>query len=1060
MRYHAKLSLALAGALFGLLPGAARAQQGTTITGRVTTETDMPLQGASVSIASLGLGAYTNAEGRYSFTISAGRAGGLVTITARRIGYTPKSVRVTLGPGDLVQDFQLAAQPTQLEGVVVSALGVQREKSQLGTSQQQIGTTELNQTKAMSVVQQIQGKVSGVQITGSGTQGGSTNIIIRGANSIAGNNQPLFVVDGIPVSNANRGGGLISGFDFGNAIADLNPDDIETFTILKGPNAAAIYGSRAANGVIVITTKKGGATGGRIRTELATTYTWERPSILPDFQNQYGQGAGGNFRYVNGAGKGTCDGCDQSWGPKLDGRPICQFNSPGAGTSNCTATPWVPSPDNVEDFFKTGHTLSSTIAVSGGTDRANARLSVGMDNVDGYTPNNFFQKASGLLSGALQVSPRFNANATLQYIRNNGRNRPGTGYLGSIMEQFFWFGRQIDIDDLRNYQAGGSSNNGPATREFNWNYNYHNNPYWLQEANTVTDARDRFIVSASGTYNITPWANATLRSGSDIYRLNIDQRIAQGNLTYADQNYAGGFDFTNDYRNENNTDLLFTGNKNVLSSLNVNAMVGAGMRREYFSTNSQSTAGLTVPGIYTVANAAITPTLSQQIRRRNVNSAFGSIAFTLNNWWTVEGTARNDWSSTLPKGKNSYFYPSVNTSVILTDALPSLRSGNILSFAKIRGSVARVGNDAEPYQLQTTFIGNPNKFGSLPQFTLNDTLANFDLKPEITQSFETGLELGFFEGRASLDATYYSKETRNQIFAVTVSSTSGFARQSINAGKITNKGFEALLTLVPVQLSNSFQWTTTFNMAQNRNRVAELAPDVNTIILGRGIFGDSRLEARLGQPYGAVYGQGFARDDQGRVLTHNGLPVPADTFTYMGSIQPDWTGGWSNQFSYKNFSLNVLFDIRRGGKIVSYTNEVGDYSGVLASSLKGREIDWNQPGYVFQGIDDVTGQPNSVVLTAEKYQQSIFPTIEPYVYDASYVKLRELRFGFDLPARWANRLYAQNVNLALTGRNLVTWTDVPNVDPEFAYSSGNFQGIEYAIPANARTFGISVRVTP
>ncbi|MDQ3698561.1 MAG: SusC/RagA family TonB-linked outer membrane protein [Gemmatimonadota bacterium] len=1032
-----------------LLPVLAAAQGGTTISGRVTGEAGSPLASASVVVQGTTLGTLTTEDGTYSFTVPADRTGP-ATLMARLIGYTPRSVQVTLSGTPITQDFSLVAAAVQLQGVVVSALGMTREKSELGTAQQQISNEELTQTRTQSISTALQGKVSGVQITGSGTQGGSTNIIIRGANSIAGNNQPLFLVDGMPVSNTSRGGNLIDGYDFGNAISDLNPDDIESVTVLKGPNAAAIYGSRASNGAILITTKKGASTDGRIRTELSTSVTFERPSRLPDFQNSYGQGAQGLFEYLDGLGGGVCDGCDQSWGPKLDGRPIDQFTGP--------QQPWVARPDNVSDFFETGRSLSSTIAVSGGSDRASARISLGADNISGTVPNSFFRKTSALLSGSLSVNPQIATTATLQYVRNTGRNRPGTGYLGSPLETFFWFGRQVDVDALRDYDRGGRDNNGPANREFNWNYNYHNNPFWIQYENPVTDQRDRIIGSASVSYSPLDWLTTTLRSGTDIYRLNVDQKWSEGNLTYADPSFGGAFEFINDYQNENNTELLVTADRQLTPSIKANAMVAGNLRRDRFRTSTEATTGLLVPGIFNVSNSAVSPSVTGAERLRHVNSAYGSASFTFNDWWTLEGTARNDWSSTLPEGENSYFYPSVNTSFILTDAIGGLRS-NALSFLKVRGSWAEVGSDAAPYQLQTVYLGSANKFSGLPQFSLDNSLANADLKPEITRSTEFGAEMGLFEGRVNLDATYYDKATRNQIFNVTVSPASGFLTKAINAGEIENKGFEALLSVTPVDMPSGFRWTSTFNFLRNKSKVADLAPGVETIVLGSGIFGEFNVQARKGEPYGSIFGVAFERDPAtGKVLTDGGFPVTGAR-KVLGNIQPEWTGGWYNQFNYRNLSLNVLFDIRRGGDIVSYTNFIGSYSGVLESTLKGREDDWDSPGIVYDGIDVNTGAPNTESVTAEQLNQSMF-LVEPYTYDASYVKLRELRLGFDLPANWASRLYAQNVSVALTGRNLALWTDVPNVDPEFALSSGNFQGVEYAIPSNPRSLGFSVRITP
>ena len=1074
MRLLSPRMLARVALVMGFVPATLTAQQSTTVTGRVTSDANAPATGVNVTIPELRVGSQTDPVGQYTFTAPASATGRTVWLVARRLGYRPDSAQITLSGGTVTQDFTLRASATQLTGVVVTALGIERERSQLGTAQQQITSEDLNTSKAMNVVQQVQGKVSGVNITGGGTPGGSVNINIRGQNTLTSNNQPLFVVDGIPVSNANRGGSFVNGYDFGNAISDLNPEDIESLTILKGPNAAAIYGSRAQNGAIVITTKKGVATQGRMRTEISTLYTWDAPGRLPDFQNRYGQGAGGQFEYVDGAGGGNCDGCDQSWGPQLDaGLEICQFNSPGAGTASCTPTPWVSHPDNVKNFFETGHTISTTIAVSGGTDRANARMSVGVDNVDGFVPNNFFQKTTGLLSGQLQVSPRFSTTGVLQYIRNNGKNRPGTGYLNSIMEQFFWFGRQVDISALKNWQQGSAVNNGIPGREFSWNYNFHNNPYFIQEANAIVDSRDRFIVQGSARYEFAPWLSANLRSGSDIYRFNLDQSYTPAflNTSYVDQSFGGGFNFENEYRNEHNTELMLNARRNLMGRVDVNAMLGGNIRREFLTSSGTSTVGISVPGIYNVSNAAVTPTLDQFTSRRNMNSVFGSVSGTLNDYWTVEVTGRNDVSSTLPDEENSYFYPSVNTSLILTDAMPAIQN-QWLSYLKLRASWAEVGNDADPYQLATTYQGNPNQFGGRPQFTLGNNLLEPNLKPEITRSTEGGVEIGLMDGRATLDLTAYRKETRNQIYLVPVPPSTGYSQKLINAGIMRNTGFEALLNVTPVYLRD-FRWDLTFNYGQNNNKVVDLAEGVDRIVLGNGLFRDVRVEATLGQPYGAIWGYDLRRCDDGAVdeglctsaqigrqLTDGGIPVQTDTMVYLGSIQPRWTGGVNNQFTYKNFSVGALFDIRRGGRLMSYTNYVGLYSGVLEGSLFGREVEWNNPGVYVDGIDITSLGQNVDTLTSEQYHQSLFGATGQTTYDASYVKLREIRFGYDLPQSLASRLRASAISLALTGRNLALWTDVPNIDPEFTYSSGNFQGIEYALPGNTRSWGVSVRVTP
>ena len=1057
--------LAVAGVALGLAPAVAYAQ-GTSISGQVTGTGGAPVVGASVSIPALRVGGFTDDQGQYTFTAPVSANGTTVTVTARRLGFQPSSATVALSGAPVVQNFSLSAAATQLQGVVVTALGLTREKSRLGTAQQQISTGELNQTRAQNIVQQIEGKVSGVAITSPGTQGGSTNIIIRGQNSITGNNQPLFVVDGVAVSNANRGGapfvGTSTTFDFGNALNDINPDDIETLSVLKGPNAAAIYGSRAANGVILITTKKGGNSAGRMRTEINTNVTFEKPAILPEFQNLYGQGSGGDFEWVDGNYGGINDGVDESWGPRLDGRLICQFTSPGAGTANCTPTPWIAHPDNVKDFFNTGVTASTTVGVSGGTERSFGRLSLGADNINGIFPDNLFQRRTASLSGTFKATDKITADGSVQYIRNSGRNRPGVGYSGRnpLQSMFNWFGRQVDIEALKNFGQGGLVNGGPASREFNWNYSYHNNPYWVMAENPQLDDRDRLIGSVSLNYAFAEGLNAMLRTGSDIYRFGVQQLYARGAESYVNLQYNGGFRFANDYRNDNNTDLTFTGNRRLASWLDLNAVAGGNIRREYFNGNSQQTPGILVAGVYNPSNAAIAPTIDQQIVRRQVQGLYGSAAFTIKNWWTVEGTARNDWSSTLPVGANSYFYPSVNTSMVVTDAFPGMQS-RFLSSLKLRAASAKVGSDAPVYSLVPVFIGNANRFGTAPQFSLDTRLANPDLKPEITRSDEVGAELALFDSRVSLDASFYSKATRNQIFDVEISGASGFDRKWVNAGEISNKGIETLLTIIPFQNSGGFNWTTTLNWARNRSKVVDLAPDVETIVLGSGGFGDVVVEARKGEPYGAIRGYKYQRDAAGNILVEDGFPLRESSLSVLGNIQPKWTGGWSNQFSFGNFSVNTLLDARKGGKLYSVTNMFGEYAGVLANTIPGREKDWNDPGVVVQGIDIATGQANTTAVTAEEYYHGLFGYTERYVYDAGYVKLRELRLSYNLPASWANRIMgAHGATIAFTGRNLKMWTNVPNIDPEFAYSSRNDQGIEVNMSPNPRSLGFNLRIVP
>ena len=1025
-------------------PALASAQTATILSGRVLSEAGQPIAAVSVAIPALGVGAVSTDDGRYSFSVPARAQGQTLNVIARRIGYQAATIPVRISGSAVTQDFKLSTSVVQLQGQVITALGVARDKSQLGTAQQAVSHEQLTSgAPDPNILNQLSGKVAGVQITGSGTQGGSTKITIRGSSSIAGNNSPLYVIDGIPVQDRDRGSDANGGFDFGSTISDINPEDIESMSVLKGPNAAALYGSRAQNGVIIITTKHGRASDGKVSTDASTSLTFDTPSLLPKYQNQYGQGSGGKFSFVDGAGGGTNDGSDQSFGPKLDGRKINQFNG--------DSLPWVAHPNNVKDFFNTGKTLTTNLAFTGGTDRANARVSLGTQNVDGIVPNNTFRRINGLINGTLKVSDRLTADGSLNYVRNEARNRPGVGYNVSIMEQFIWFGRQVDMNALKNYYDA----NGQL---YNWNYNFHNNPYFLQYENPENDNRDRVLGTGSLRYRVADWLDARVQTASDVARYGISQDFAAGNLNYADPSYNGAFSLLNQNTNENNTSALLTAHKSAFGHFAFNGTAGVNRRYETYDAVSQSTTGILGAGIYNVANSAVTPTLGQNMQRRQVNSAYGSAAFTFNDFWTVEGTARNDWSSTLPKGENSYFYPSVNTSLVLTNMFPSLKN-SVLSYAKLRGSLAQVGNDASVYLTRSTFTGNP-KYGGNPQFTLGDQLANAFLKPEQTKAAEAGFEATLFGDRASVDATYYGKSTTNQIIAQSISPASGFPSKSANAGEITNKGVELQLNVTPISLSNGFRWNSTVNWTQNRSHVVALADGLTSQVYGS--TWTISTQARVGGPNGVIYGTPFLRDSAtGELLLNKGLPQgDAAHQRVLGNIEPKWIGGWNNEIRFKGFQVSALLDWHQGGSIFSVSNMFGDNTGVLSNTLKGREVDWNNPGVTVHGIDQATGKENTKTVNAETYWQSMFEIGEQYTYDATFIKLREVRVGYDIPTRLLGRMNVSGANLSFVGRNLLTHTKVPNIDPELAYSTGNYQGAEFAALPNVRSIGLNLRITP
>ncbi|HEY3286971.1 MAG TPA: SusC/RagA family TonB-linked outer membrane protein [Gemmatimonadaceae bacterium] len=1033
------------GMLFGVST-VAQAQASTTIKGRVVSEAGAPLAGTSVFIDAIKAGAQTGEDGRYTITVPS-RNRGPAVLVARRIGYRRAQSNIDLNGTTLTVDFTLQAQAVQLTGMMVTALSVQREKSTLGTSQQALDNTSLTATRQQNLITAMSGKASGLAIQSTGSFGGSTRIVIRGAGSITGNNQPLFVVDGIPVSNAGFSTvGAYSGRDYGSAISDLNPDDIASITVLKGPNAAALYGSRASNGAVVITTKTGRGSAEGVQVQIRSYATADVFSVLPKYQNAYGQGFGGEFSYVDGAGSGVNDGADESWGPKLDGRLIDQFTGP--------KMPWVAHSNNVKDFFQTGTTVSNSVAVTANGSKTSARLSLTKDNVKGIVPNSALAKLAASLSATAAVTEKFNVSGSLQVVQNQAFNRPEVGYAeGNPFMGFSWFGRQVDIEALRRkyYNADGSL--------FNWNTNYHNNPFWQAYENDNFDTRDRVIAQTTLNYQAASWLKGMVRMGQDFFRYTATENYAAGQIDHTDPAGNGAFTNNNNRASESNVEGLLTANKSF-GRLDVTANVGGNIRRNNSYNNYYGTSNIVVPKIYNLSNSGVTPTATNSEFHSGVNSVYGSAVMTWNRVATVEVTGRNDYSSTLPKENSSYFYPSINGSLVISDLFPAITKGGWISYAKLRGGYAQVGADAGAYQLQTTFQGSSSKFGGRTLFTLPNASANANLKPERTIGSEGGIEVSLFDDKLTVDATYYEKKTKDQIFAMSMAPAIGYSSAFINAGQMSNKGIEALVTLKTLDLRNGFSWRTTFNYTRNRNKVDDLAKGVDNIILVSQW--NARIEARKGQPYGSIYGRAWQRDSAtGKILTSGGLPIRQSKYTKLGNVNPDWTGGVNNEFRYKNYTFSFLLDIRQGGQNFSSGNWFGNYAGVLASTLRGREQDWNKPGIVVDGIDKASGKPNTDNVTSEDYFHNWFYSIEDGIYNTGFVKLRDARLGWDVPAKYLTNLKISALNLSLVGRNLHTWTKFPNYDPENSTSSGNTgQGFDMGALPTTKSIGINVTITP
>jgi TonB-linked SusC/RagA family outer membrane protein len=1060
---------AAAFALLAVASNRAAAQSPTVISGRVLSTTQTPVGGASIQVEGTQLLTQSDAEGRYSLSVPAGRTGA-VKLIARRIGFEAQKQEVTLRGGTMVLNWTMSPSATQLTEVVVTALGIQRERATIGTAQQAVSSEDITRTKATNLVSALSGKVAGVAISQNGNMGGSARVVIRGAGSILGENQPLFIVDGIPISNAGFSTASASGGrDYGTGISDLNLDDVASVTVLKGPNAAALYGSRASNGAVVISTKNG--RGGPAGTTVTFTsrMTADQLSIFPKYQNLYGQGFGGQFQYVDGAGSGVNDGADESWGPRLNGQPIDQFHG--------KAQPWIAHPNNVRDYFQTGSTVSNNINVSTSGESMGARLSITKDNVKGIVPNSSMQKLSGTLSASGTFKEKLNVQGSIQYVQGSAINRVENGYTeGNPWMTFTWFGRQVDVQSLKekyfNCKVGpkctgvDSPYGFPDGSLYNWNDNYHRNPYWQVTDNPAPDSRDRVIGHVSANYAFTPWLSGLVRMGGDSYRNTREEHFAKGNIDRASASFNGGFTAANNRARETNFEGLLTAQKSF-GVIDITANLGGNQRRNDSFNSGYSTSGILVPGVYNLSNAGIAPTFTNSEFHSAVNSAYGSAVMTVNRYWTVEATGRNDWSSTLPKENSSYFYPSISSALVLSDLMPALTENTPLTFLKIRGGWTRVGSDAAPYQLQTLFNGSSSKFGGLALYTLSNTSANAALKPEQTTGQEAGVELSLFDDRLTADATYYIKKTKDQIISLTVAPATGFAATAVNAGQISNKGIEAMVSVTPLRSATGLNWTSTFNYAKNKSNVDELYPGLATQIITGGQQWGANIEARQGMPYGVIFGSGYLRDTvsssptKGQLILSGGLPLRDPVKKVLGNVNPDWTGGWLNDVRYKNYALSVLVDFRRGGQNFSIGNWWGMYAGVLESTLEGREQDWDKPGRIIAGVDQTTKQPNTTRVTAEDYYHTVYPIHEAAVYNTGFTKLREVRFGWDVPAHLTSRLWLSQMNIALVGRNLMTWTDFPNFDPENSTNATNAgQGFDMGAMPTTRTFGLNLTITP
>lgn len=1026
------------------LSGAGFAQD-LSIKGKVQSA-DGYLPGASILIKGTSRGSTTDANGDFTLNTPAN-----ATLVVSFIGY--KTVEIPVG-SKTVLDIMLESDATQFNEIVVTALGIAREKKALGYAVQEVSGKTLTQARETNLVNSLSGRLAGVQVTNSnGAPGSSSRMIIRGASSIGSNNQPLFVVDGVPVDNSNFGSG--TGIDYGNAAASINPDDVESINVLKGPSAAALYGSRGANGVVLITTKSGKGTKG-IGVSFNSNTAFESPFRLPKWQNEYGQGAKGLFSYVDGAGGGVNDGVDESWGPKLDGRLLPQFDSPIAADGTRTPTPWIAHPDNVDKFYETGRTLTNNVAVTGANDKGDFRLSFTDLDQTGILPNTNYKRRTVSLNAGWNLTKKLSIRATGNYVNDGSDNRNNFGLY------FIWFGRQVDMDKLKNYHKPGS------IYQYNWNDNYWTNPYYLLNESTRANERDRLYGNLSATYKFTDWLSLTARTGTDFYE---DRRKTKTAARQAKIGASALYDAYNEeqiFVRESNSDFLLNAT-HKFGEFDITANIGGNHRSNYAQRNYMGATELAIPRVYNMGNSRQRPVTENSFIRKTVNSLYAAANLGFRNYLFVDLTARNDWSSSLPSDNRSYFYPSAAVSAIITDIF-DIKSA-ILSFAKLRAGWARVGNDTDPYRLASTYKYE-NPWGSTPSLSENNALLNANLKPELTSSYEIGTDIRLWQNRIGLDITYYKKVSSNQILDVNISNATGYLSKLLNAGKIENQGIEIQLTASPVK-TEAFEWEVGLNWARNKNKVVSLANNLTTYQLNTSYnpltqttstnsFRGLSVEARVGQPYGTFFGKGFQRAPDGQIVYDaQGYPVLDPVSRVLGNFTPDWIGGFSNTFRYKNLSLSTLIDVKHGGDIFSQSINIGRYTGVLEETTLGRE-----DGIIGQGVVNIGTTaapeyvPNEKRISSEEYHHKYYllTNNENTIFDASYVKLREVKLTYMLPGQVFKKLPFRDIAISVVGRNLALLkSNLPHIDPETSYyNDGNLQGIENGQIPTTRTVGFNI----
>lgn len=1035
--------------------------QVTNVNGVVTSREDgEPVIGASVLVKGTTTGTITDVEGRFSFQSLPSSA---TTLVVSFVGMATQEVPIKSG----TLNIALAPDTEVLDEVVVTAMGISREKKALGYAVSEVGGDEMLKARGgiSNPVNALQGKVAGLQISsGTGSMGGSSKVLIRGVTSISGSNQPLFVVDGVPIEGADfnstdtqRGGG---GYDYGNLIQDINPDDIENISVLKGASASALYGSRANNGVVMITTKKGKKDEG-LGVSFTTSVGFEVVNKLPKLQRLYGGGSGTEFEQVtiNGQTYNYPDyATDESWGPRLDGQEVLSWYDlakweAGGKVGNPTTSRWIAPEHDVEDFFQTGVSFTNNLSISQATDRTSLRLSYTNTDLKGYLPNSSMSRNVFSVAGSMtSADKKLETFTNMTYFNSRAKGRSETGYGdNNVMVKFVqWGHRELDMAQAKDLYIM------PDGTQASWNRSawddatpaYSNNPYWSRYMNYQNDSRNRIYGNVGVSYKILPELKFQYKVNLDFF---VDKQFERNAVGSQEQSR---YRETSRQQYELNHEFMLMYNK-TFGDYSLNANLGGNiMNRRYEYVYGETVGGIAIPLLYNLSNSISTPEAHNLLRKKGIHSMFGNVSVGWKSMVYLEATLRNDKSSTLPVGNNSYWYPSITGSFVFSELLKEQASW--LSFGKLRAGWAKVGNDTDPYQVLSTYTQYTNIDSSTPGYRLPNTLNNANLKPESTTSYEIGLEMAFLNGRIGFDATYYASETKDQIIPLSVSGTTGYLYNVVNSGRISNKGVEFAFNATPVQTRN-FTWQTSLTLASNKNKVEELVDGVDYYRIATAPF---RVEigALQGESYGVIMGTNYVFDGNGNRMVdpETGLYMATDGNENLGSIYPDFTGGWSNTFKIGNFDASILLDFSKGGHYFSTSYMWGMYSGMLEETAANGI---RENGIVLDGVIDANGTRNTTAASALDYGRSFNtgPAAQS-VFKSDYIKLREINVGYTVPLN--RNAFLKSLRVSAYARNLAVWgPDTKHFDPEMIVtSSGNTQGIEGGAIPSVANFGASVSV--